>query len=209
MTDIFIDRTRHTSAYRASDWGDLLTALDADLDARGVVVTAVRFDGVDQPTFRHPSATTRDLNTIRQVHLETARPEVLLRQCLADAADAVGHMGGQVDRIATLFRRRELQLANQGLAQLAADLGAFVALVDTLRGPIGLDAACLAIDGASVEVQIARLHSRLESLLEAQRQEDWLTIGDILEYDLAPTLRAWRERLEELAIRVHPLTAVE
>ena len=45
-------RDANSGEFRPETWGDLLERLDRTLVADGRVVTAVRFDGVDQPSFR-------------------------------------------------------------------------------------------------------------------------------------------------------------
>jgi len=48
------------------------------------------------------------------------------------------------------------------------------------------------------EQDVETLGSWLESLVEAQAGQDWLTVADVLEFDLEPTLRAWMEQLQVL-----------
>src|SRR2546422_961622 len=106
MSDVFVDGARRALGNTPNTWGELLGTLDADLGGRGVLLAAVRFDGVEEPAFREPSVTARALTTVQRVDVETATPDALLRQ--------------------------------------------------------------------------------------------WLTVADVLEYDIEPILRAWRTRLEEL-----------
>jgi hypothetical protein len=70
--------------------------------------------------------------------------------------------------------------------------------VTTLRGPLGIAVERLTIDGVPPDEQMERLGAWLESLVSAQSSQDWLTVADVLEYDIEPILRAWRTRLEEL-----------
>jgi hypothetical protein len=198
MSDVFVDGARHALASTRKTWGELLETLDADLSARGVLLAAVRFDGVEEPAFREPSVTSRSLTTVQRVDVETATPDALLRQSLGESAIAIAQIANEVARVSAQFRRNELAEANQGLARLSGDLHTFVALVTTLRGPLGIAVERLTIDGVSPDEQIERLGAWLESLVGAQSSEDWLTVADILEYDIEPVLRAWRTKLETL-----------
>ena len=38
----------------------------------------------------------------------------------------------------------------------------------------------------------------LETLVSAQSTQDWLTVADVLEYDMEPELRAWLECFESI-----------
>jgi hypothetical protein len=41
-----------------------------------------------------------------------------------------------------------------------------------------------------------RLGAWISSLISAQETGDWLTVSDVLEYDLAPALLAWNRALQ-------------
>ena len=199
MSDVFVDGASHPRGAACKTWGELLEALDADLGARGMRLAAVRFDGVEEPDFRQPSAMARPLATVQRVDVECATPDALLRQSLGDFAEGIGQTADEVARVCELFRRHEVSAANEGLARLTGDLHTFAALVTTLRDPsVGIPVERLTIDGVSPEQQIERLGAWLESLIGAQSSQDWLTVADILEYDIEPVLRAWRTRLETL-----------
>ena len=198
MSDVFVDGARRALGNTPNTWGELLETLDADLGGRGVLLAAVRFDGVEEPAFREPSVTARALTTVQRVDVETATPDALLRQSLTEAAVALAQVADDVTRVSTLFRGNDLAAANQGLARLSGDLHTFAALVTTLRGPLGIAVERLTIDGVPPDEQMERLGAWLESLISAQSSQDWLTVADVLEYDIEPILRAWRTRLEEL-----------
>ena len=123
--------------------------------------------------------------------------DAALADFFTDASDAVIQIAENVDTLASQFRRHQLKQANDGLALLTKDLVQFVVMVDVLRGPLGIQAEELEVDGVSLDDQITRLAGWLELLIEAQRNEDWVTIADILELDLQPVLRAWGPKLLE------------
>ena len=58
----------------ARTWGELLERLDARLAASDEVMTAVRLNGVDEPSFRSAEALVTPLDTDASVFVQTARP---------------------------------------------------------------------------------------------------------------------------------------
>jgi hypothetical protein len=116
-----------------------------------------------------------------------------------EAGAAVGQLAGKVSHMAGLFRGHELQEANGGLAVLAGELRDVVVMISVMQGPLGVEPDRLTIEGVSPDEQIARLGGWLESLVAAQGSDDWLTVADILEYDLEPVLRAWTGVLRDCA----------
>jgi len=59
-------------------WGNWLQALDASASRTGQIVTAVRFDGVEEPAFRAAQAQARRLAAFESVEVETAPPRALV-----------------------------------------------------------------------------------------------------------------------------------
>ena len=116
-----------------------------------------------------------------------------------EAGTAVALMADKVVRLAEMFRADDVKAANEGLTVLASELADLVAMIGIMQGPLAVDPARLVIDGLSPEDQIARLGTWLESLVSAQANQDWLTIADILEYEIEPLVRQWRDVLQECA----------
>ncbi len=123
----------------------------------------------------------------------------VLGDFFTDASSAVVEIAEHVEQLASQFRHHELKTANEGLSLLTNELVQFVVMVDVLRGPLAIEPERLEVEGVTLDNQIAKLATWLESLIEAQRNEDWLTIADILELDLGPVLRAWGPKLQEYA----------
>jgi pyruvate-formate lyase-activating enzyme len=121
----------------------------------------------------------------------------IIEQCLGDGAEGVDQMIADVKGLTTQFRERDTGAGNYGLAQLAHNLKALIVLVQTLRGPISEIQPPL-VAALPTEQDVETLGSWLESLVEAQAGQDWLTVADVLEFDLEPTLRAWMEQLQVL-----------
>ena len=123
-------------------------------------------------------------------------PQVL-RQFFAEAAIAVGALADEATRTSSLFRRFDLNAANEALAVFPAELRNFIVMVQVVSGQLGVADAELRVDELTPAQQITRLGTWLESLVDAQKNQDALTIADILEYDLEPFLSSWRKLLAE------------
>jgi hypothetical protein len=121
----------------------------------------------------------------------------IIEQCLDDGAQGVDQMIADVKGLTTNFREHDTGAGNYGLAQLAHNLKALIVLVQTLRRPISEIQPPLPAT-LPTEQDVETLGSWLESLVEAQAGQDWLTVADVLEYDLEPTLRTWMEQLQLL-----------
>ena len=63
-------------------WEELLQTIDETSQARGHIVTAVRFNGVEESTFRRPDLCQRLVSDSDAIDVTTATPQALLSDAL-------------------------------------------------------------------------------------------------------------------------------
>jgi hypothetical protein len=86
MAHCLVNDTPAELDFRQETWGDLLDGLDRQLAAGGRVVTAVRFDGVDLPSFRESAAAGTLLDGIARIDAEAEDAAALVRAAVDSAA---------------------------------------------------------------------------------------------------------------------------
>jgi hypothetical protein len=173
-------------------WGDVLTALDRRLGPEHRVVTAVRFDGVDQPSFRAGELATLGIATLDRVEVETAPAAEVLTSTATTARAGVVVIARSVREMADTFRGADVCGANARLAEVAGVIGELTLLTAALSKAAGTDLDvlhCGAVSGAEI---VDAVGGRLEQLLTAQEARDWCAAADCLEFDLAPAIDRWR-----------------
>jgi hypothetical protein len=180
------------------NWGELLQSLDRDANNRGEVVTVVRFDGVEEPTFRQPGQSARALDEVSVIELETATPARLLDDALMQAALAAGVFAAAAGQIAWAFRRGDLGAAHPRLTELGEGIRGLTWVVGTAAATRGVSLDQAASNGSAISTQLAELTGQLGSIVEAQQAEDFLTVADLLEYELQPALYSWQVLFEAL-----------
>ena len=201
MTEILINDVPGQIGVSPQTWGDLLVTLDEEVARTGLVLTCARFDGVDEPSFREAQVTARRLSDVRRVEVETATPSAFLRQCLHET---IGPLHQAAEATATLSERyRSFDLAgcHEGLMALANELRSLTSLVAML-GVLQIDLGAFSPDGASAADQLERFGTALDAVVSAQESEDWLTVADVLEYDLEPAIRRWIDLFTAIADRL-------
>lgn len=183
-------------------WGDLLATLDDQAAAQGFLLTTARFDGVDEPSFRDPQVTARRLTGVERVDVETATPAAFLRQCLLDSVRPLHEAADMTARLSAVYRQHDVSRGHDGLTALAMELRGLTTLVSMLGGPLQIDLSTYVSGGTTAAEQMDALGAALDALVAAQESEDWLTVADVLEYDLEPAIRRWIELLTILANRL-------
>jgi hypothetical protein len=202
MPQIYVNDTPQAFENAPKTWGELLESLDARAAESGVILSAARFDGVDEPSFREPSVISRSLSGLARVDVETAVPAAFLRECLLEAIQPLQQTAEKARQLGSVYRRHDVSPGHAGLRDLAAELNATAVLADMLAGPLAIDLTAVSVEGVSAAQHLQQLGSTVDALVAAQEAEDWVTVADVLEYDLEPSIRRWAALLTLITCRL-------
>jgi hypothetical protein len=201
MTELYINDVPGQIGVSPQTWGDLLVSLDEEAGRAGMLLAGARFDGVDEPSFRDVEVTARRLSDVRRVDVATATPSAFLRGCLLETIAPLGHAAEATTALSLRYRSFDLAGCHEGLMELANELRGLTTLVATL-GVLQIDLGSFSSEGVSAADQIDRFGTALDAVVTAQESEDWLTVADVLEYDLEPAIRRWIDLFTAIANRL-------
>lgn len=178
----------------AETWGQALDVIDRQLADRGHIVTDVRFDGIDEPAFREPRVVEQALGDYATVEVQSGTPDSLMQRCLADAADSIEPLCQAASAIGEDFRGFDIGAASAGLVELADGMSTLIAIAGAAN--IAARSSDAAGGGRAeaahpIGLLAEELTGFIDALLEAQQAQDWITVADILQYDVEPALRRW------------------
>jgi hypothetical protein len=207
MLQIYVNDAAQTFTITPKTWGDLLECLDTDAAAAGRILSSARFDGVEEPSFREPSAIARPLSGVARVDVRTAQPVAFLRECLLEAIPGLEETARRARHLADIYRGHDLKPGHEGLQGLASDLAAVAALSDMLSGPLGIDLAQITVEGVSAARHAEHMARTIDALVSAQEDHDWVTVADVLEYELEPAVRRWAALLTIVSCNLQQIPA--
>ncbi len=189
MPRILIDGTDYEATPEPLTWGALLERLDAALAPRGVIVTDVRFDGIDEPAFRDRPALDRPLAELAVVEVTSGTPAALMDRCLAEALASLDPLAAAAAGVGEQFRGHDIAAACDGLVQLIDGMGSLVGILGAAGATLGVDFQRLQCGDEPASARLVELATFLETLAGAQESEDWITVADVLQYDVEPAIR--------------------
>jgi hypothetical protein len=187
MTKILLDGVERQRDSASPQWAALLDSVDRDLETKGRIVVAVTIDGVDVPAFRDATMGTQ-LVAAQVVALRSGTENDLMTQCIQEATEGVEALRAAAAAVGAAFRRHDLSVAHDGLRQVAGALSTLIAVLQAvaLAGRVDIQG------GSSQAVTLLNeLSSNVEAIIAAQGNQDWLTVADVLEYDIEPALKRW------------------
>jgi len=178
-------------------WGHLLDALEQGVGRERAVVTAVRFRGVNQPSFREPLLLSQDLESGAPIDVDTCGAHALVAEAIEAALNGLGPLAEAAQQAADAFRSHDVANAHHRLADVVVTLQTLTQLT-AAASQAGLTPRAAGSDDDSATL-LARLGQSLESLITAAMNEDWISVADVLEYDITDVLPSWRAVLCALA----------
>ncbi len=109
-------------------------------------------------------------------------------------------LAGMVEQSADKFRMEDDTEANKYFISCVEGLQTFVGIIDKVKTLNSLDFSAIEFEGSSLSKKEHELLSVLNSLFEMQKARDWISLADILEYELVPLVLQWKEILLSIAV---------
>lgn len=200
MAQCLVNDILETLDFRPQTWGELLGSLDRRLTGQRRVVTAVRFDGVDQPSFRHEGMADAALDDIARIDVEADDAVALLRAAVDAARDSLPDLVAGVGQTAAALRA--------DAADAQGQLGTLIAALQSLMNlTVAAGTAADISFGADPEADRAvgaaceRIEAALATLVTRQTAGDRLEVADTLDQHLAPAVAGWTDILTPIRMR--------
>ena len=201
MLQVRVDGEPCAGPVPVGSFGDVLGIVEPAAAGRSRIVTAIRVNGVDEPAFRESAVRERVLQAGDHVEVETASADDLTTSALADAVRLTPALCAAVTQLAGQLRTAQPLDAARELGPLAEGLTLLVTLVQAADA--WADAAAVVHDDW-LGPHVAAVARSIDALDAPQRAHDWVSVADVLAYDLAPALDGWRVQLEAALIALNP-----
>lgn len=159
-------------------------------DGPRVVITRARLDGRDLSRDEIDALGSRPAAGHRELEVETRPAAEVALESLESSAAYVPALEAALQHTAAQLRQGRIEEANELFAG-ALD-GFSVLLFAVSAAARELPEAASSLAGFDDELQ-----PWLESLCDAQKGHDWLSVADALEYEVAPRVSQWAVRIRE------------
>ncbi len=180
------------------DISALMDALYESTAAGGRVVCRVTVDGRELDAGAEKAMAETGLSEVGEVDVTTGTASELYKSGIEGGLALVNAICADIGRSTASLRQGEFE---GGLSMYMACLASMETFFQ-LSGAIlsGYQAGCFVVpEGRGTpgapSTDTAEILSRL---FEAQRQEDWTLMADLLEYEVVPNLDGWKAFLENL-----------
>ena len=200
MAHCLVNDTLEPFDFSPETWGQVLASLDRTLAAERRVVTAVRFDGVDQPSFRSQDLAAADLAQVARVDIDVEDAAALLFAAVDAAGESLPSLVTGVGMTAAALRTGASDAQSQ-LVTLVTAVQSLVTLTAAAATAAHLSMGEAPGADATVVAACGGLETALTGLVAHQADGRWTALADALDADLAPAIAGWHDVLEPIRER--------
>lgn len=134
-------------------------------------------------------------SSIELLEIELAHLKDLVANNLGNAKDYLEKLIPGFQKAADLFRMGNEQEAHKYYLQILDGIDWFSQVVQTIVVSLKNE-----FDGQNYKDQQAKLTNLMNQMLEANQNQDWVLLADLLEYEFIPFYEGWQEVLSRIDV---------
>jgi len=135
---------------------------------------------------------------IGSLKVELANLKDLLATNLVNALDYLKELIPGFEKAADLFRTGNEQEANKYYLQILDGIDWFSQVVSIIMNSDPGEMELTDADDENVQARQKKLTGLMSQMLEANENQDWVLLADILEYEMLPFYKVWENILSKL-----------
>jgi len=182
--NVRIDETRINPPSDVTTWGDLLDWVETKQLKPGKCITRLMFQGEEEIQYRLPALCNRGIQDVGDVQIEVGEFDTVVRETMSELQIEIDGALQNTRDIIKLFEDRSEERAHTQLAHLLDSIRIFFSVFSEDLGWV------------HAPENTANLESAIRQLIAAQENRFWVSICDVLEYEIVPILESWRETVE-------------
>jgi hypothetical protein len=189
--DVTINKDSINVPAEMATWGDVLDWLETDYLKAGQCITHVFLDGTETLNYRDALTCDQNLTTVGEIAVESGDFDTVVNESMEELENELKSAHVLSGEIIRLLENRQEEEAYNRLAQLLDSIRIFYTVFSEDLG--WAEAADAEISRAEFSAVLER---SLIQLIAAQENRMWVSICDVLEYEIVPMLESWQKLVE-------------
>jgi hypothetical protein len=189
--DVIINENQINVPVEISTWGDLLDWIETDYLKAGECITHVYLGGNEALNYRDTMVCGREIMDVGSVTVKSGDFDRVVRESMAELDQELDTSLEAANEVVRLLEQRKEQEAYSRLAQLLDSMRIFFTIFSEDLGWV---------DPPDAEISRrefpAIMERALTQLIAAQENHYWVSICDVLEYEIIPILKSWQRLVE-------------
>ncbi|HYR42282.1 MAG TPA: hypothetical protein VER98_04620 [Terriglobia bacterium] len=189
--DVIINENQINVPVEISTWGDLLDWIETGYLKAGQCITHVYLGGNEALNYRDTMVCGREITDVGSVAIKSGDFDRVVRESMSELDQELHASLESAREIVRLLENRQEQEAYNQLGQLLDSIRVFFTIFCEDLGWAELPNAEI-----SRKEFPAVLERALTQLIGAQENHYWVSICDVLEYEIVPILESWLQLVE-------------
>ncbi len=173
--------------------GDLLESLKSNHLNPADFITSISLNGETVPEEKQEKLITKQLSEVELFEVDTDNPRDLSVRTLAKMDELVDSLTVMLEESADKFRVEDEKIANQYFINCVEALHTFADVIVKVKVLNSIDYTDIIYNSEPVSIKEEALQKVFSSLHEAQKSKDWISLADLVEYELLPVILEWKE----------------
>ena len=190
--DVNINDSQITVPVEMSTWGDLLDWIETDYLKAGQCITHVYLGGNESLNYRDSLVCGKEIEEVTPVAIKSGDFDSVVRESMEELDQEIKASLASVSQIIHLLENRKEEDAYRRLGHLLDSIRIFFTIFSEDLGWIEAPDAEISRKESSTALERA-----LTQLVKAQENHYWVSICDVLEYEIVPILESWQKLVEE------------
>ncbi len=148
---------------------------------------------VDSPEIRQTLITQ-----IETLETETLSLNQILEKNIANAENYLKKLIPGIQKASDLFRSGNEQEANKFLINIIDGMEWFSQVTDSISKAVDFQSADVMFEGKTFQERQDHLVELTRQMVDANQNQDWVLIADLLEYEILPYYADWEEQLPKI-----------
>jgi len=171
-------------------WGEALDWLETHYLADGRCIMRVSFGSDEAPDYREDAVCSRGLNALDEIDIESGDFDTVVRESL-------GELSGEIDRVVEVGRSVVRLFEERKNEEAHAELARYLNALGTLFNVLATDLGWIHDESGDTRPVLTRtLEDALGQLIAAQENGFWISVCDVVEYEIPPVLDGWKALVE-------------
>ncbi|MEE8483099.1 MAG: hypothetical protein V3S46_00750 [Nitrospinota bacterium] len=182
-----------------NDLGELLEDIKKSRLSGKEFIADIVINGDEVPSEKFDNVLKSPLSEIESLEIKTANPRDVSLSTLKNLDPFLENLVTLLEQSADKFRMEKEEDANKFFISCVEGLQTFVGLLDKIKTLNVLDLTSITYESVPVSEKEDALLKVSNSLFNSQKSKDWVSLGDVLEYELVPIIKDWRAILPLLS----------
>ena len=192
---LLINGKEKTLSCSGESLGDLLLYIEKNEMAQGSVVRSIQIDGQKFPP--DESATRKTpLSKIETLEIEISTLPDIINQNIENADAYLIRLIPGIEKSVELFRMGNEQEANKFFINIIDGIDWLSQVLDMVLAAKEISPDTV-FNGKSIQNRRASLVDFTQQMVDANKNQDWVLLADLLEYEILPYYQEWSDILPQ------------